>query len=214
MSKVPHTWEELEAHLLEQLAFLRASCSAYDAGFKGEAKRLAVVVRILVHDTRASKSLLGQLNLKQIPFCDTSYDYNPSEYFLSFHGLALMKISTESDGEFVPRCSVPPKPPPWEPLKWVSFEEWWDKLVIVDSQGNQFSRGRLVRILSNQVGGAHVDPQLDAAYAALTREHSMAIAYEIADRSGDLAGVELASMRQVAHELLMSVEKSCPQIVK
>lgn len=214
MAKVPQTRDELENHLKEQLAFLRASASSYDAGFKGEAKRLAVVARVLLHDTANSKSLLGQLALKAIPFCDTSYDFDPDKYFHSFHGLAMMRVGTATGGEFIPRCAAPPKPPPWEPLKWVRFEQWWGRVVIVDAQANQFTREGLVLALSNKEGGAHVDPQLDPAWAALTRQSSMALAWGIAGKGGDFTGVEVASMRQIAHELIASLEKGCPQLFK
>ncbi len=68
MTNVPQTRAELEAHLKEQIAFLKASAQSYDKGFLGEAKRLAVTVRVLIHDTVASPSLLRQLDLKHISF--------------------------------------------------------------------------------------------------------------------------------------------------
>jgi hypothetical protein len=210
MSKVPQSKDELESHLKEQLAFLKASAQAYDGGFKGEAKRLAVVVRILVHDTAASKSLLGQLGLKAIPFCDTSYDYDPRKYFLSFHGLAMMMVNS-SGGEYVPRYAVPPKPR-GEPLKFVTFDQWWSKVVVVDASKTEFTRRRLVLVMADQEGGAHVDPKLDAAYAALARHNTMALSYRFNEREGDFSGIQLASVRQIAHEILRSIEDSCPQL--
>jgi hypothetical protein len=167
-----------------------------------------VVVRILVHDTATSKSLLGQLGLKAIPFCDTSYEYNPRKYFLSFHGLAMIKVNS-SGGEYVPRCAVPPKPR-GKPLKFVSFDQWWNKVVVVDARKTEFTRRRLALVMADQEGGAHVDPKLDAAYAALTRHNTMALSYRFNDREGDFFGIQLASVRQIAHEILRSVENSCP----
>jgi hypothetical protein len=70
--KISLTLAELECHLAEQLQFLQVSAAAFDAGFEGEAKRLAVVLRILLHDTKSSKSLLGQLGRKGGPFFDTA----------------------------------------------------------------------------------------------------------------------------------------------
>lgn len=212
MSEVPQTRTELEGHLREQVAFLRASVRAYDGGFAGEAKRLAVVVRVLVHDTSASISLLSQLNLKGIQLFDTAYDYDPRKYFHSFHGLAMMQTGASSR-MFVPRCAVPPKPFD-EPLKLVPFDQWWNKVVIVDAKRNQFTRQQLVLTLSNREGGAHVDPTLDDAYTALTRGYSMATHYRFKDQEGPFGGIELASVRQIAHEVLLSLEKSCPEHTK
>lgn len=212
MPEVPQTRAELEGHLREQVAFLRASVRAYDDGFTGEAKRLAVVVRVLVHDTSASTSLLSQLDLKGIQFFDTAYDYDPRKYFHSFHGLAMMQIGPSSN-MFVPRCALPPKPFD-EPLRLVPFDQWWKKVVVADAKRNQFTRQQLVLTLSNREGGAHVDPTLDAAYTALTRAYSMAMHYKVKEQEGPFGGIELASVRQIAQEVLLSLEKSCPEYIK
>jgi hypothetical protein len=64
---------ELEQHLAEQVSFLRVSAQAFDAGLEAEAKRLATSIRVLVHDTGISKSLIGQLGLKEsMRFEDTT----------------------------------------------------------------------------------------------------------------------------------------------
>ena len=54
---------DLLEHLREQMYFLKASAGAFDAGVEIEAKRLAVVVRTLVHDG-ASTSLLNLIGTK------------------------------------------------------------------------------------------------------------------------------------------------------
>ncbi len=40
--QVPHTRDELQKHLQEQLGFLERSADSFDAGFQDEAKRLAL----------------------------------------------------------------------------------------------------------------------------------------------------------------------------
>lgn len=68
---MPSTSQNQDAllnHLKEQIFFLQASSSSYDRGFMSEAKRLAVVIRVLVHDTPKSQSLLSQMDKKGIPF--------------------------------------------------------------------------------------------------------------------------------------------------
>jgi hypothetical protein len=65
--------EDLVAHLKDQVGFLRASGAAYDAGQHSEAKRLASTIRLLVHDTSRSTSLLRQLEVKDaLRFVDTA----------------------------------------------------------------------------------------------------------------------------------------------
>ena len=48
---------------------MELSWRSFDAGYEGEAKRLSAVIRLLVHDTSQSKSLLGQLGDKGPPVC-------------------------------------------------------------------------------------------------------------------------------------------------
>lgn len=54
----------LELLLPEQCDYLMASAARFDEGYHHESKRLAVTLRVLVHDTRDSASLLGQLGVK------------------------------------------------------------------------------------------------------------------------------------------------------
>ncbi len=49
-------------HLKKQLGFLQRSCNSYDEGFHDEAIRIATVLRVLIHNTRSSTSLLKHLN--------------------------------------------------------------------------------------------------------------------------------------------------------
>ena len=67
--------------------------------------------------------------------------------------------------------------------------------------------------MADQEGGAHVDPKLDAAYADLNRHNTMALSYRFNEREGDFSGIQLASVRQIAYEILCSLENSCPQFI-
>jgi hypothetical protein len=53
------------------------------------------------------------------------------------------------------------------------FERWWDDPVTKDAEGELFSRRNYVLTLANKEGGAHVDPQLDGEWAALTSSNSL-----------------------------------------
>ena len=69
--------DELQQHLKDTVQALELSSHAFDDGCEGEAKRCAAAIRVLVHDTSYSKSLLNQLGLKEASFYDTSVPYNP-----------------------------------------------------------------------------------------------------------------------------------------
>lgn len=47
------TKEELAEYLREQMDFLRSSSEAFDQGKESEAKRLAVVLRVLLYNTKS-----------------------------------------------------------------------------------------------------------------------------------------------------------------
>jgi hypothetical protein len=208
MPKVNQSTADLEKHLMEQISFLQASAHAYDSGFYGEAKRLAVVIRVLLHDTPHSISLMTTLGIKGIKFSDTSYDYDPRN-LVSFAGLVLIH-KFPGGAEYVPRCK-PPRKPNRETIKCVPFDDWWYKVVVVDKQKNKFKRCDLVLSLSNKMGGAHVDPKLDAPYAALTKNNTMGWRYWDGNEEGDVAPIDLASVRQIAHEVLLSLKHAFPK---
>lgn len=84
--------------LAEDIGFLNASAAAYDAGYEAEAKRLAVVLRTLLHDTSQSHSLLQQLQVKNaLKWVDTALPLNPGNLMGSM-GLVMLQV-TVGQGE-------------------------------------------------------------------------------------------------------------------
>jgi hypothetical protein len=196
LSKYQQTKSDLEAHLAEQLEFMKLSVDSFDAGHLGEAKRLAVSTRVLLHQTAVSQCLLGQLGLRQQDFVDTAHPYNPRN-LLSHHGLVGMKLGRETS--YVAFLDEPPR-------RLVKFSDWWDSnLIIADRRGGSFTRRGLVLALSNKDGGAHVDPQLDQTYANLKLHNSMGWTVGSSGQESPLPDVELHSMRQIAHEVLATL---------
>lgn len=218
----PQTKTDLDRHLREQVRFLERSADAFDSGDESESKRLATHIRLLVHDTSNSHSLLGLLELKHtLRYEDTTirkvelppgYDQLPPGAVVLHSGIAVTQLSSGPNGvRFVaPLDELSPErvgPP-------VKFEEWWEPEIIRDTRGNPFSRKTLVLALANQDGGAHVDPQLGDAYAALTKENSLGRWGSDAEGAQrPLDNLALASVRQVAHELEKTLKKQVPQIL-
>ncbi|MEK7524718.1 MAG: hypothetical protein AAB588_06875 [Patescibacteria group bacterium] len=161
------TPEELEGHLNEQIVFLKVSAEAYDKGFSGEAKRLAIALRILLHDTSSSRSLLGQLGRKNGMFLDSSFPLpsNDSPIIASYAGLAV--LGSKAMPKLEDRECETMKP----------FEEWWHRVVIIDNERNSFTRESIVLNVADKDGGAHIDPSLNDAYMKLTRKNSMGWKY-------------------------------------
>jgi len=186
--------------------FMRRSAEHFDNGDEGEAKRLATHIRVLVHDTPQSHSLLGLLGVKStMGFVDTTLRLPPGGIFIH-SGLAITRMGVGGVGGVrfaAPLAKLAPErigPP-------ASFTKWWERTILTDSEGHEHSRRSMVLALANQDGGAHVDPNLKRAYAALVKANSL-------ERWGtDDQGVEraldnlvLASVRQIAFELDRSIE--------
>lgn len=204
MTRIPQSPQELDQHLKEQIAYLRNSAALYDGGDVREAKRLAVPIRVLVHDTQSSRSLLGQMSLKSIGFCDTAFPHSP-ENRLTHIGLVAMHL-----GSHGARYEAMLDNTPRGRGEAVSFDDWWNAVVFVDTDRNTMTRGDLVLAVADQDGGAHVDPALRAVYARLSRSNSLGWAFVKQGEVVPLDNPVPASIRQIAHELIKSVEVRQP----
>lgn len=187
----------LQEQLDRQIGYLKRSCEMYDQGIEDEAQRIATTLRVLVHDTNNSTSLLTLLQKKNIQFCDTGLyrdrlDAAKEQAFAkSFpdaaaagYGIAaqhrgeagLVVAGQNSNGE--PAWVAPldarvlPPAPSAHPalIGYHAFEPWWTTPLVESSTGKYFSRKDLVLIMANQDGGAHVDSGLDQDYDALTKD--------------------------------------------
>jgi hypothetical protein len=156
--------EELTELLDEQVSFLKASCSAFDAGFTGEIKRLAVSVRVLVHDKGRSTSLMTLTNRKTDKFFDSADPYDDNN--LISHS-SLVQVHMNPTGA-IPKAHLDD----CIATKVIDFEDWWNGIVLVDAQKNEFTRRDIVLNLANKEGGAHVDHQIDEKYNNLRKNNS------------------------------------------
>jgi hypothetical protein len=208
MTTITRTPDELNSLLEEQLDFLKLSCASFDNGFEGEIKRLAVSVRVLVHDTNSSTSLLTLANRKSIDFVDSADPYD-DENLLSHSSLVQIHMMPQGakpkahlDDALQPR-SIP-------------FDAWWNGIVLVDSNKNEFSRKDITLHLANKEGGAHVDHEIDEKYHNLRNKNSLGWVTVLGD-GRHIAGEDHvpATMRQIAHELIKSLQPTymCKQPV-
>lgn len=198
-AKVPRPRAELEAELGAQLGFLETSSRLFDEGAVHEAKRLATTIRVLAHDAKHSKSLLGQLGLKTMAFCDTANPVNPRNLLTHF-GLVSMHVGAKGD-DYVAMLDGSPR---GEGMS-VPFDAWWTSPVVVDTQRRHLSRRDIVLAVANQDGGSHVDSALDPAYHGLSRDNSLGWQLTGPDGSRPMGDPTPATIRQIAHELIKSI---------
>lgn len=194
MAKRPITPSELQAHLEQQLGFLERSAASFDEGYESEAKRLAATLRVLLHDTTKSHSLLGQLGKADQVFVD----FNPTNPVphggLVFEALGPSKTGHVAPLDNAPVCGSTP------------FRVWWTAPVFVDNERKILTREDLVLVAANQDGGTHVDPALDETYDKLSRLNSMGLFTVENGVARPMDGPERAAIRQITHEVLKTLK--------
>lgn len=215
--------DELRAHLKKQLGFLERSCEDYDDGQLEESIRAATVIRVLIHDTKSSTSLLKMMNGKTIRVI-SSVGWMPAEYWRpyyllmaqrnkNFHALVIPKRT--SDGGLRMEASLGQR----EHCMLVSVEDWWNQIIWMECQSAQMlSRKDLVLAAANKDGGAHVDLDSPKNYEAIKKMQQggfSVYAHPIVEdeflKHGGLVGISqenshLAAIRQMGYELLNSSE--------
>ena len=162
---------ECVAELRHQVGFLKSSAAAYDAGNEAEAKRLASTIRLLVHDTGRSTSLLTQLKVKDLVlFLDTAGPVSMANMMTTMGLLMLQLRTTEGEppqGSYLPVRSEGPRQHCWLP-----FAHWWDDPVSrLPQQDLNISRRDYVLDVADKEGGAHFDPEGSPIYRAISRDN-------------------------------------------
>jgi hypothetical protein len=194
----------LEQHLYEQIHFLELSCISFDSGFIHESKRIATTIRVLLHDTNSSTSLLSQLNLKhKLGFYDTCLDFNPNNKITS-NGLIMISVGSEAK-YLAPLANSPIGLSVLKP-----FEDWWDKLVFANPAGVGYTRADLIKLLANKEGGSHVDPNLNKAYQKLKTGEFLEVSYLSDGTTTPITDAEAFAVRQIAFELIQSLNDKRP----
>jgi|GEM_PF-1209999 len=185
---------DFRQHLVRQLGFLRASAAAYDAGYRDEAYRMAVVLRVLIHQTRKSTSLLRHLGAESVPLLSTTEPASPRAVF--YDGLSLIAVQGGSSN-----VTIGPALERAHTRRFVAAQEWWTEEIYV-LNATRLSRKNIVLSAANQDGGAHVDAQLDVQYS----EFKEGIWSGPQDPSATYAIPEpqLVFLRQMAYEILKS----------
>lgn len=202
--KISQSQEELNQHLKDQLTFLKNSCHVFDLGFENEAKRIAIILRILLSDSKNSKSLLTILGLKQqLPFYTWMSDERRIEErknkmkgkTLHFR-LGIMIGFSPNGAKFLPRFAT-------VPYFKVSFDEWWNE--IISKIGDlELSRGEIILSVADNDGGAHVDKLLKEGYFKFSRNQN--VKANQGDTEHYLNSPAFVAIRQFAYELEKSFE--------
>ena len=199
-TKIRHVKVDFNAHLFRQLGFLWRSCAAYDQGYVDEAVRIATVIRVLIHDTPQSTSLLKNLNALHILLSSTVVtDPHIKPVFMTSMG-RLRATGTETTRT----ANTDPTA-----LKiQIAVAEWWNQVVYIYGSVHA-TRKQLVLGAANKDGGAHVDSGLTKEYEALLMTGQRGWFYYSPtsdDHFEPVKNEHLLYIRQMGFELLNSPE--------
>lgn len=189
---------DFKEHLKKQLGFLDRSCQSYDASFADEAVRIATVIRVLVHQTGASTSLLKHLNATTINLLSTTFEPSPQTGY--FVGMGMMRVGDEKS-EYFPQLVEGPM------NEFIPVSKWWNQVVMVLDAKHKITRKHIVLAAANKDGGAHVDEKLTDEYVALSAAGAVGtFVYETQGNREEapIESAHLVSLRQMGYELLHS----------
>lgn len=189
---------DFHAHLARQLSFLKRSCESYDTGATDEAIRMATIIRVLIHNTKASTSLLKHLNATTINLLSSTDGATPNT--VMYFGLGTMQLGG-SECRYFPSLDFGPV------KKLIPVSQWWDQIVFVLDPSTRLSRRKIILSAANQDGGAHVDASLSKEYEALSADG--AIGHFIYGSDAEkvhqpIQDAHFVAIRQMAYELLHS----------
>ena len=185
--------------LSEQLQHLTNSCASYDSGHKSEAIRIATVVRVLLHDTISSTSLLSHLNAKGVLLLSTITG-KPDPAMKYFHGMGMAREHSDGQRELIPSFALPLRSS-------IPAESWWNETVFILETGEVLTRKSIVLAAANQDGGAHVDLNVNARYRALATDGAAGTYMRDSGAgyvSASAIDAHLVALRQMGYELLNS----------
>lgn len=222
----------------EQVELIRDYCKFLDQGKMHFSKPLATAIRVLVHQTNSSTSLLKHLNvLDSMSFLSTSKKYETEDDII-----ILVTLITAAEKVKIKRDKIIKKETIYVPnlnknnnkTRWLGYEDWYkNESILISNEITDeglvplytaksdrliASRMSIVTFFSNKDGGAHIDRKSEKALYRLSKNISSfdyrntkpLNTYKRGDRHvpGDPIKYPLqAALRQIAHELLLSVDK-------
>lgn len=175
MARFSKSMAELHEELGVQLKALRSSAVAYDTGEEWEARRIATVIHILLHDgKRGTRSLLTLIEMRsslKLQSTRSAGGINPpvTEGLIGRLESPLVTLRIEGgSSKYVPSLASGIRATTGT---WMPVDEWWEQEVFSTLDGEEYSRRKIAQIVRDQDGGGHVDAGIsDQVYWERSRE--------------------------------------------
>lgn len=202
---------QLRVRLKEQITNLEVSAARYDAGWPGEANRLAVTVRVLVHDTSMSKSLLKQMGAKDsMRWIDSNGGLDARKAVMYSSLVVFRTTVVEAGMELrilpVDQADILGKG------RLLDFTTWWKTAPVMVGNGERISRSDVVDMLANQDGGAHVDLRKER-FVKLLRSVPQVAPFFDGDDQGVSFGLPDQTSEELARETLRAAMRTIAEEV-
>lgn len=150
----------------EFLELIWVLCECYDKeGKEIIALSISTAIRVLVHDTNRSTSLLTHMGKKNKKFLSTNISKSTDPIHLGLVRKINVGVHDGIGGEakYWPICDERYFPMP-KSKKYLDFEEWWSTEKIFQSSESDLNRKDLVLSMANKDGGAHFDTKVQKKY--------------------------------------------------
>jgi len=190
------TAKELQKQLSEQIDALKLFAYEYDNGKRFLFKEMSVKLRVLFHSNKTgnTKSLLSQLNMEDI------YLYDSAKLIRE---QATNDIKAPIHFRFNVDVPLIFRPDLLPGLFKSEYSHWWEKgPIVIDKVGKEYTRKEIVRCVTDNDGGAHVDTGLPLHYYALTRGNAAGWSQKLPNGEEKAIDPVHAVIRQITHEVI------------
>lgn len=197
----------LRTKLEEQRGFLRKSIKEFASGDLAEAVRLAMTIRVLVHETGSCTPLLKQLtaNYLQLEILDAKPEKEeklpPGIKKATLMTVPIGIVITDGALFLNSDLALQSRAPS-------ILGKWWTRQSLILPGPGGFSRMEIVLGLANKEGGAHVDINISTKYRQLLASEQLKIG--INGQSVTALNLSRYMTAQSAVELLDCLDRNFP----
>jgi hypothetical protein len=211
---MPYNWSQNDYKRLlkQQLILLKNSFRMFDCGSFEEYLRIAQIVRILVHDTNHSKSLLFQMNIKDNINYINVHNRNENHSFTKYQrkksdGYVFIKSGFANPGQITRSIRSSEMN-----HSTMNFEDWWINDNLLEFDKKNWNRKMLILSTANTLGGAHIDDTIESDLVIIYKEKNIFEIIEINQKTliREIRGDVLKSIiRQIGYEIFESIKQHC-----
>lgn len=208
MTRPRRSTKNTNAKLMEQLNILRNLAESFDSGHINMAIPMATSVRVLIHQTNNSTSLLHQLDLedKFKLWHSPNTSFSPNNLLTTWSLLSLSL--TYGSASYLPLGSKEvfnkqiDTSNKVRPEIFLPIELWWNQIVF-SQQSDRILRRDIVLFIANKDGGAHISEEI---WPIDDYKESLLLGFVNQDGDAPDGNPLYYAMRQIVEEILLSFE--------